>query len=216
MACLSQLRRPTGAAAATGATPSLRVAILVGELADRCRDYLVQIKHELSEAGHILFFTPWFMPELGMDVRSIAGRLKRTEADAWIAVSAARPLLEWFVAQEVWVFALCGRRRGLPVAGAGPDKPPAIGRATRRLIAVSAEPGLRVPEDVSLICADGDPHFAWCRPSVAHIHSDIVPVVRRAVRWTANLARGKPDVGQTMTKSEFIEGGTIGPPPFLH
>ncbi len=31
--------------------------------------------------------------------------------------------------------------------------------------------GLRVPEDVSLICTDGDSHFAWCRPSIAHIRS---------------------------------------------
>ena len=25
--------------------------------------------------------------------------------------------------------------------------------------------GLRVPEDVSLVCTDADPHFDWCRPS---------------------------------------------------
>jgi DNA-binding LacI/PurR family transcriptional regulator len=273
-------------------TPSLRVAILVGEPADRRRDYLVQIKHELAEAGHAPFFTLWCMPELGMNVRSIEGRLKRTEADVWIVLSAARPLLEWFVEQEVPVFALFGRRRGLPVAGVGPDKPPAIAEATRRLIALGhrrivfltlraqrlPQPGasvqpfldelvahgiapgpynlpdwdesidslhgclealfkhspptalivdeaaffvatmqflmnrrLRMPEDVSLICTDGDPHFAWCRPPIAHIRWDTAPVVRRALRWTANLAHGKRDVRQTLTKAEFVEGGTIGP-----
>jgi DNA-binding LacI/PurR family transcriptional regulator len=271
---------------------SLRVAILVGELADQRRHYLVEIKHELAEAGHSAFFTPWFMPELGMNVASIAGRLKRTEADAWIVLSAARPLLAWFVEQELPVFALFGRRRGLPVAGVGPDKPPAIAKATRRLIelghrriallalraqrlpqpgasvqpflnelaAHGLEPGpynlpdwaedidsfhgcleslfrhtpptalivdeaafffatmqfllnrcLRVPADVSLICTDPDSYFNWCRPSIAHVSWDTAPVVRRALRWANNLAHGKRDVRQTLTRAGFVEGGTIGP-----
>jgi hypothetical protein len=36
-------------------------------------------------------------------------------------------------------------------------------------------------------------------------------VVRRVVRWADNVARGKEDRRQTLTKMEFIEGGTIGP-----
>jgi DNA-binding LacI/PurR family transcriptional regulator len=200
--------------------------------------------------------------------------------------------LEWFVAQQLPVFALFGRRRGLPIAGVGPDKPPAIAQATRRLIelghrrivlltqraqrqpqpgasvqafvdelaAQGISPGayhlpdweenvesfhgclarlfrhtpptamivdeaaffvatmqflqsrrLRVPEDVSLICTDGDPHFAWCRPSVAHIHWDSAPVVRRPILWAAKMARGRRDIRQTLTKAEYIDGGTVGP-----
>lgn len=283
-----RIELPEGVVAAA----SLRVAILVGEPDDRRRDYLVGINHELAEAGHTPFFTQWCMPELGMNVGSLASRLKRTEADAWMVLSAARPLLEWFVAQELPVFAVFGRRRRLPVAGVGPNKPPAIAKATRRLIELGhrrivflalraqrlPEPGatvqafldelaahghlpapynlpdweetldsfhdrldslfryspptalivdeaaffvatmqfllsrrLRVPEDVSLICTDGDPHFAWCRPSIAHIHWDTAPVVRRALRWMDNLARGRRDVRQTLTKAEFVEGGTVGP-----
>jgi DNA-binding LacI/PurR family transcriptional regulator len=71
--------------------------------------------------------------------------------------------------------------------------------------------GLRVPQDVSLVCSDGDPGFAWFRPPVSHIDWDSAPVVRRAVRWAANIARGKPDLRQTLTKAEFVVGGTIGP-----
>ena len=70
---------------------------------------------------------------------------------------------------------------------------------------------LRVPEDVSLVCTDGDPYFTWCRPLIAHIGWDNRPVVRRALRWANNLASGKKDVRQTLTKAEFVEGGTIGP-----
>ena len=74
-----------------------------------------------------------------------------------------------------------------------------------------AKRGLRVPEDVSLICTDYNPDFTWCEPSVAQIHWDYRPVVRRVVRWAANVSQGKDDRRQTLTKAEFISGGTIGP-----
>jgi hypothetical protein len=60
---------------------------------------------------------------------------------------------------------------------------------------------------------DSAPSFAWCEPSVAHIHWDARPVVRRIVRWIDNVARGKEDKRQTLTKAKFIEGGTIGKAP---
>ena len=71
--------------------------------------------------------------------------------------------------------------------------------------------GLRVPQDISLVCTDDDPDFDWCEPSVAHIRWDYRPVVRRVVRWAANVSHGKDDRRQTLTKAEFVEGGTIGP-----
>ncbi len=74
-----------------------------------------------------------------------------------------------------------------------------------------AHRGLRVPQDVSLICTDADPNFYWCQPSVAHIRWDSRPVVRRIVRWAANVSRGKEDLGQKLTPAEFVPGGTIGP-----
>jgi DNA-binding LacI/PurR family transcriptional regulator/biotin operon repressor len=74
-----------------------------------------------------------------------------------------------------------------------------------------ANRGLRVPEDVSLVCTDADPNFGWCQPSVAHIRWDTGPVIRRVVGWAANVGKGKADLRQTLTKAEFVEGGTIGP-----
>ena len=74
-----------------------------------------------------------------------------------------------------------------------------------------AKLGLRVPQDISLVCTDENTDFAWCEPSVAHISWDYRPVVRRVVRWAANVSHGKDDRRQTLTKAEFIEGGTIGP-----
>ncbi len=67
-----------------------------------------------------------------------------------------------------------------------------------------------MPEDVSLVCTDPDPGFAWCLPSVAHIRWDYRPVVRRVVRWVNNVALGKDDRRQSRTKAEFVEGGMVG------
>jgi DNA-binding LacI/PurR family transcriptional regulator len=74
-----------------------------------------------------------------------------------------------------------------------------------------ARRGIRVPEDVSMVCTDANPAFAWCVPSVAHIGWDSRPVVRRIVRWAANVSHGEKDLRQTLTPAKFVEGGTIGP-----
>lgn len=71
--------------------------------------------------------------------------------------------------------------------------------------------GLRVPEDISLICSDNDSSFEWCVPPVSHIRWDSGPVIRSVVNWAANVGRGKPDLRQSLTKAEFVDGGTIGP-----
>jgi DNA-binding LacI/PurR family transcriptional regulator len=76
-----------------------------------------------------------------------------------------------------------------------------------------AQRGILAPRDVSLICVDGDPTFEWCEPSVAHIRWDSRAFVQRIVRWVDNVARGKKDLRQTLTKAEFVDGGTVGPAP---
>jgi DNA-binding LacI/PurR family transcriptional regulator/DNA-binding MarR family transcriptional regulator len=72
---------------------------------------------------------------------------------------------------------------------------------------------LLVPQQVSLICTDSDPAFAWCRPAISHFHWETGPVVSRVVRWAGHISQGKPDHGQSYSSAEFIEGGTIGPAP---
>ncbi len=71
--------------------------------------------------------------------------------------------------------------------------------------------GIRVPQDVSLVCDDPDPTFRWQVPSVAHISWDNAPWVRRAVRWADNIARGRPDNRRVLSRAKFLPGGTIGP-----
>ena len=74
-----------------------------------------------------------------------------------------------------------------------------------------AQRGILSPANVSLICCEPDATFAWCRPSVSFIRWDHRPVTRRIETWARNVAQGKIDQRQTLTKAEFIEGGTIGP-----
>lgn len=74
-----------------------------------------------------------------------------------------------------------------------------------------AKRGLRVPEDVSLVCFDSDPSFDWCAPTVAHVRWEMEPVIRRLVQWVYNVRRGRIDRRQTVTPARFIAGGTVGP-----
>lgn len=76
-----------------------------------------------------------------------------------------------------------------------------------------ARKGIFAPNHVSLVCSDPDPTFSWYIPRVAHISWDSRPLIRRIVQWANNIKNGKIDKRQTITKAEFIEGGTIGPAP---
>jgi DNA-binding LacI/PurR family transcriptional regulator len=70
---------------------------------------------------------------------------------------------------------------------------------------------LRVPEDVSLVSMESNLAFSWCIPTIAHLHYDSSPVLRRIVEWASNIAFGKIDLRETLIRAEFIDGGTIGP-----
>ena len=80
--------------------------------------------------------------------------------------------------------------------------------ATQQFLALKE---LSVPGDVSLVSMESDPAFEWCRPTIACIHWDHLPVMRRVVGWTNNVARGKVDLRETHTLAEFIDGGSVGP-----
>jgi hypothetical protein len=273
------------------APPGLRVALLMMDTYGTGEDFMIELRHLLEEAGHTPFFPDKTLLDLGMDVTRVAHFVKRTDADAWVIVAGSYDILEWFSRQPVPAFAMFGRRRGLPIAAAGPDKSLVYSAITQNLIKLGhrritllcrnqrrlpipgrpecafleglkahnisvgdfnlpdwkeskegflalleslfrltpptalvvdelflfnaalyfvTKRGLRVPDDISLICTDSDQSFAWCEPSVAHIRWDYRPVVRRIVRWVANTARGKEDLRQTLTRAEFVDGGTMG------
>ena len=71
--------------------------------------------------------------------------------------------------------------------------------------------GLVVPRDVSLVSLDDHPAFEWFVPEVTHIRTDTRRWVPRVVRWAENIANGREDRRETLIRSLFVEGGTIGP-----
>lgn len=271
---------------------SLRVAILLYCKEDGHNSYMVDLRHQLQEAGNCAFHPPKTLMDLHMDAGRVARLVRETAADSWVVCGGSREVLQWFAERDFPVMALFGRRRRLPIASVGPDKVPAYRELTQTLISLGhrrivflarraiREPSpsiplqafldelavggilvgpyhlpdwketvqgfhecleslfrftpptalivdeiplwiatqqflgarkLRVPQDLSLVCTDGSPDFAWSHPPVSHIRWDSGPVVAHIVRWANHLARGRPDVRQTSTAAEFVYGGTIGP-----
>lgn len=87
---------------------------------------------------------------------------------------------------------------------------PALFFATQQYL---SHKGLSAPRDVSLVSLDDHPAFEWFEPEVSHIKTDIRSLVPRVVRWAENVAKGRQDRRETLIRSEFIEGGTVGRAP---
>ena len=124
--------QPAGGPAAR----QIRVAILCAEATNRRLDYMIEIQHQLAAAGYRVQPAPRSMMELGMNAPRIVRMVEATEADAWVVIAGSLEVLEWFAAREIPAFAVFGRRRGLALAGAGPDKASALAEATRELLAL--------------------------------------------------------------------------------
>jgi DNA-binding LacI/PurR family transcriptional regulator len=116
------------------APPSLRVGILLYERIDEKLDYIVDLQHRLLEAGHVPTIPSKTLLDLKMNVDRISRLVRSTEADAWVIQAGSSEVLEWFAGQPAPAFALAGRRRGVDIAGTGPDKIPAGQTAVRRLV----------------------------------------------------------------------------------
>ncbi|MCH7224987.1 substrate-binding domain-containing protein [Haloferula sp. A504] len=73
--------------------------------------------------------------------------------------------------------------------------------------------GIRVGQDVSMICCDPDPSFRWCHPTVTHMQWETKKVVNHVVRWSNQVALGKKPVRQKLYDAFLVEGESIGPAP---
>jgi DNA-binding LacI/PurR family transcriptional regulator len=74
-----------------------------------------------------------------------------------------------------------------------------------------ARRGLRVPQDVSLICMVLDPVFRLCTPTIDHFQLPLKQHVVRMSRWVGEIARGRPDRLQAIADAVYVPGGTVGP-----
>lgn len=75
-----------------------------------------------------------------------------------------------------------------------------------------AQRGIFAPRDISLIC-DYDPTFEWFDPAVCCIRWANSIFGRRILRWVGNVASGKDDRRQSLSRAKFVEKNTIGPAP---
>lgn len=75
-------RRRIDLSGSDGSGRSLRIAILLFESGDRRSDYMVEIRHELIEAGHAPFYASRTLEDLGMDVPSVAHI--RLDSEPWV------------------------------------------------------------------------------------------------------------------------------------
>jgi len=167
------------------ASPSLRVAILLNEAGDLHTHYMVELNHVLAEAGHITYFPPRNLMDLGMDLRRIARMAKANDADAWVVVGGSREVLEWFVARGTPVFALFGRRRRVPVASVGPDKPPVLAAVVRELIGLGHRRIVLMARKMRRWPAPGASEQAFLDELAAH---GIVPGSYHLPDWEESVA----------------------------
>lgn len=111
-----------------------RVQILLYHQSDKTLHYMLDLLHSLREAGHLATFSEKSQMDLKMDIGRIKPYIESVDTDAWIVGSGQRELLEWFAQRGQPTFALAGRRRGINIAGCGPDKLPAQHDLVQRLV----------------------------------------------------------------------------------
>ena len=119
----------------TKSSNALKIRIMPYDDEDRERSYILTLIHQLKEQGHSVSMATKNLLDMKMEVSKISRYMENEPADLWIPIAASRDLLEWFIAQEIPVFAFFGRRRDLPMGSIGPDKGPALIKAIQRLIA---------------------------------------------------------------------------------
>ena len=110
---------------------ALRVMIFRG--ARQFDDTMIALQAGLALAGYSVHIASKTQQELGGNLRKVARFVKKTEADAWVVVSGASELLEWFVEEDIPAIALFGQFRQLPITAVGIDKSRAVTEAVRRL-----------------------------------------------------------------------------------
>jgi DNA-binding LacI/PurR family transcriptional regulator len=74
-----------------------------------------------------------------------------------------------------------------------------------------ARKGLRVPEDVSVICGHDAGSFHWNRPRIAHYEHGDKRFARRIVQWVDNISRCHKDTKFNLIPVRLIERESIGP-----
>lgn len=99
---------------------SLRVGVVLSDPLRQINLHSQQLMLDMirrtENAGHTCFTAERCMSELGNKIPRIARMIESASADAWVAYSAPREVLAWFVSRSIPVMAVGGGVLGLPVA----------------------------------------------------------------------------------------------------
>jgi DNA-binding LacI/PurR family transcriptional regulator len=132
------------------ATRQLRVLIVLYDRDDEVSHHILNLQHQLHAAGHDVMIAPKNLMELKHEPERVAELVQAHNPGACIVLAASRPILER-VSVLLPTFAFFGAMTDLPLAGAGPNKIPAMreairwlhGNGLKRIVMLSREEQLR-------------------------------------------------------------------------
>ncbi len=116
--------------------PGLRIEILLFEKTDVAIGYMIELKHQLMEAGHFVTFSDKSLCGMGMNVERLARYVKGRQVEAWVVMCGTLPVLKWFESQPIPTLAMFGCMRDVQLASVIPEKRPALTTALQRLVAL--------------------------------------------------------------------------------
>ncbi len=73
------------------------------------------------------------------------------------------------------------------------------------------EHGIKIPRDLSLVSMETDENHSWSHPTIAHFDWNQGALIHHCIEWAQSALQGKISRSQTLIKTHFIDGGTIGP-----
>jgi DNA-binding LacI/PurR family transcriptional regulator len=120
-----------------GDTKTLRVGVLLSEplrqINIHSQQMMLEVIRRIENAGHTCFTAERSMSELSFKIPRIARMVESAKADAWVAYSAPRDVLAWFLSRSIPVVAIGGGYSGLPVASTASEINDAIRNSVRAL-----------------------------------------------------------------------------------
>lgn len=134
-----------------GDARDLRVGVVLSEplrqINLHSQQTMLEVIRRIENAGHACFTAERSMSELGYKLPRIARMIESAHADAWVAYSAPREVLKWFIPRSIPVMAVGGGYSGLPVASSASQIDEAIrdcvralhGLGHRRIVAISPD-----------------------------------------------------------------------------
>lgn len=81
------------------------------------------------------------------------------------------------------------------------------------VIQFCAHHGIRIPQDLSLVCMQHGSQFDYCHLPINTIDWSYQPITNRVERWIRNIARGKADMKQEFITADLIAGATVATAP---